>query len=104
MQLKAEIKTFVVIASLLLSCSAMAIDSCIQKPKRGGPCPHLIYKLMKLKPDKPAKITCVCLVDFEKFLVEPKDDTEAAMRRLELKGLAADLQLTEEQVANLAKR
>lgn len=90
--------------SLLLTPQVLAVDSCIEKPKRSTPCPHLMYKLMKLKPDLPAKITCICMADFEKFLTPPKGDTEKALRKMELKQLAADLQLTQEQVANLAKR
>lgn len=59
---------------------------------------------MKLKDDQPAKVTCICLSDFQKFLTEPSDDVEKQLRKLELKGLAADLQLTEQQIKNLAKR
>ena len=94
------------VAALLLPGTALAIDACIQDPKRpkADPCPHQIYKLMKLKKDEPAKITCICLTDFQKFLTPPKDATEEALRGMELRSLAADLQLTEEQVANLAKR
>ena len=92
------------LGSLLLPLSAAAVDSCIVHPKRSTPCPHLIYKLMKLKADQPAKITCVCIADFKKFLTIPKDDSKRMMQKMDLKSLAADLQLTQEQVANLAKR
>lgn len=84
--------------------SVSAIDACIQHPKRVDPCPHQIYKMMKLRETEPAKITCICLADFTRFLQAPKDDTEKMLRKMELKQLAAELQLTEEQVANLAKR
>ena len=89
---------------LLLPMQTLAIDQCIQAPKRAEPCPHQIYKLMQLNKEKPAKVTCICLSDFQKFLTEPKDDVEKQLRKLELKGLAADLQLTEQQIKNLAKR
>lgn len=92
------------ILALSLSLPTSAIEQCIQAPKRAEPCPHQIYKLMKLKKDQPAQVTCICLTDFKKFLTEPKDDVEKQLRKLELKGLAADLQLTEQQIKNLAKR
>lgn len=102
MRLKAN--TGILMSIFAMSFSAMAIDACIQDPRRSDPCPHQIYKMMKLRDSEPAKITCICLEDFKKFLVEPKDDTEKMLRKMELKQLAAELQLTEAQVANLAKR
>ena len=90
--------------TLLMPVSTFAINQCIQAPKRAKPCPHQIYKLMQLNKDQPAKVTCICLTDFEKFLTAPKDETEKQLRKLELKSLAADLQLTEQQIKNLAKR
>lgn len=89
---------------LFTSFKITAVEQCIEAPKRAAPCPHQIYKLMKLKDDQPAKVTCICLSDFQKFLTEPSDDVEKQLRKLELKGLAADLQLTEQQIKNLAKR
>ncbi len=91
-------------AIVLISFGASAIDACIQNPRRSEPCPHQIYRMMKLRDSEPAKITCICLADFDKFLTPAKTDTEKALRKMELKRLAAELQLTEEQVANLAKR
>jgi len=102
---KAKLCSMVLAISLPLALPiTFAADACIQAPKRATPCPHQIYKLMKLKPTEKAKVTCVCITDFKQFLVEPKNDVERQLRKLELKGLAADLQLTEQQVANLAKR
>lgn len=96
--------TLLLVSTLLLPTSALAVEQCIQAPKRAEPCPHQIYKLMQLEAEKPAKVTCVCLSDFQKFLTEPTDEVEKQLRKLELKGLAADLQLTEQQIKNLAKR
>jgi hypothetical protein len=111
MRLKAEINSLLVatgallaLVSLLLPLSAAAVDACIVHPLRSTPCPHLIYKLLKLKADQPAKITCICVTDFKKFLTTPKDESKRMMQKMDLKSLAADLQLTEEQVASLAKR
>lgn len=101
---KAILMSVGVIISLLIAPNSVAIDGCIQAPKRNTPCEHQIYKMMKLHKDKPAKITCICLSDFKKFLTEPTDEVEKQLRKLELKGLAADLQLTQEQIKNLAKR
>lgn len=99
-----KINNIILIGSMLVSSSSIAIEQCIQAPKRAEPCPHQIYKLMKIKQDQPAKVTCVCVADFQKFLTEPTDDVEKQLRKLELKGLAADLQMTEQQIKNLAKR
>jgi hypothetical protein len=99
-----QLTNMVAIGLLTLCPTVLAVEQCIQAPKRAVPCPHQIYKLMKFKADQPAKVTCVCVADFAKFLVPAKDDVEKQLRKLELKGLAADLQLTELQVKNLAKR
>lgn len=92
------------VTCLFIPMSAFAVDDCIEDPLRTEPCPHQIYRMMKLKKDEPAKITCICMADFTKFLTPPKDETERMLRKMELKKLAAELQLSEEQVANLAKR
>ena len=99
-----KLTNIIAIIFTLVSFGSFAVDECIQAPKRAEPCPHQIYKLMQLDQSKPAKVTCICLSDFQKFLTEPTDDLQKQLRKLELKGLAADLQLTEEQIKNLAKR
>jgi hypothetical protein len=90
--------------ALLSVTPVLAVDSCIQHPNRSKPCPHQIYKLMKLQDDKPAKITCVCMTDFTKFLTPAKGDKETVMRKMELEQLKAQLQLNEAQILSLAKR
>jgi hypothetical protein len=105
MQVKVGISRFIIVCSaLLLSLPTAAVEGCIEAPKRSTPCPHQIYKLMKLKKDQPSQITCICITDFEQFLTPAKDQTAKIMRKMNLKQLAAELQLTETQVANLAKR
>ena len=99
-----QLTKIIAIVLTLVSFSSSAVDECIQAPMRAEPCPHQIYKLMQLDKSKPAKVTCICLSDFKKFLTEPTDDVQKQLRKLELKGLAADLQLTEAQIKNLAKR
>ncbi len=93
-----------VLLSLVFATPTVAIDTCIEAPRRSKPCPHLIYKLMKLKDDQPAQITCICLTDFKKFLTPATDDTAIALRKMELKMLTAELQLSEAQILSLAKR
>lgn len=92
------------LTAIFFVAPTMAVDHCIEKPRRSTPCPHQIVKLMKLKADQPAKITCICLTDFEKFLTPAKNDTERALRKMEIKTLMAELQLTEAQIVSLAKR
>ncbi|MFT4929616.1 MAG: hypothetical protein ACI8WB_005751 [Phenylobacterium sp.] len=104
---KASLKASLICGVLLAfvtSTPVIALDSCIEKPRRTSPCPHQIYKMMKLKEDQPAQITCICLADFSKFQTPAKGDKAIALRKMELKQLAAELQLTEAQIIDMAKR
>jgi hypothetical protein len=97
-----------VFSFVLLSFNVAAVpDTCIQDPQRSLECPRLIYKMATL-PDKESgqnsrQFVCICLTDFEDLLIEPDNEVDKQLKKMQIQSWTAQLGISEEQLRELVK-
>lgn len=92
--------------ALINVCAVAMPEQCLQLPERTEPCPHLIYKKAPKTLSSEASgnaVICVCLTDFDSLLQEPQSETERVAQQMRLRQVAAQLQLTPNQLLELVR-
>lgn len=103
--MKQNIVVTIILALVFQHTSSFAAEeqTCLQKPKRSTPCPHLLYKAISYK-DESNKLVCICLSDFKAFLTPAKNAQEAAIQKLERQDLTISLGMSEQEIIDLLDR
>lgn len=104
-----KIKTWLALVLAMFSLQSMAAlpETCIQDPGRSLACPRIIYKTADLADPDTGEITnrvvCICLADFQDWLVEPESDVEKKLKQMKIKSWTAQLGISEEKIKELVR-
>ena len=102
-------KSWLAFALAVFSFPSIAVlpETCIQDPGRSLACPRIIYKTADL-PDLDTgttrnKVVCICLTDFQDWLVEPESEVEKKLKHMKIQSWTAQLGISEEKIKELIR-